>query len=657
MVKIIKYHLNFNFTKIYLFILVISLLESGIVFWLVNFSHPKLFNFNMVELLHLIIASFLIWSIIITLIEYFIYLTNKIYNIFLKCILHFFILTLIFIIVSIDLVSWRFYSLNEFFLSLELIKLTMYDFSQFLFGIMQTGFTILMSYLTLTFGSAIFIFWFLQRKQIKKRSNLKTYYLVLILINFVIILSFMISAKITKIHPISSLFTTSINNNPLNYKITDSLLVKRNTNPESPENFPDSPIIILFIESMRHDLIDIDPCPIPFIKSLGNQSYLFSRSYAASSHSDYADLALWYSKYPLRSFKRTKYMKNSLLRSTSIFQVFKNLNYETAYISSHNEKWGNMINWLDVPEMDFFFHSEDYNESTWYNKDDKGGLASLIKKKIATAGKVEDSETLKIAKDWISGLSDSTSFFLGMNLQNTHFNYLIPEGGEEPFQPSIIDFPMIYYNWSEKKVEHVKNRYNNAFYNLDILIKNFVDFLKMEGLWDNCYFIIIGDNGEAFYEHGFGNHSGPMYDEAVRTFTLIKPPKGFITYPVGNPISHIDILPGVLDLMNIPIPNSFQGFSPFKTNLKRKVYLHANAIVHQDGIIEWPWKLLVNYQPVKEAELYNLEIDPFEKRNLYNSYEKKANELFDKLMNWRNTQLIYYKNPEYYLIYEPPQIN
>ncbi|MCK4654141.1 MAG: sulfatase-like hydrolase/transferase [Candidatus Cloacimonetes bacterium] len=518
---------------------------------------------------------------------------------------------------------------------------------------MQTAFLILIIYLILALGSAIFIFWFLKRNR-KKESKPA---ISLVFIISLLVILFLIIRK-TEIHPLLSFFKTPrFNGSSFTYEIDESILVRKDKKQELPEHLPDSPVIVIMIESMRYDLINIEPCPISFMKSLIDQSYLFSKSYAASSHSDYADLSLWYSKYPLRSSKRTKYKKNSHFRKTSIFQVFKNLNYETAYISSHNEKWGSMINWLDVPEIDFFYHSEDYNKKTWYNKDDKKGLASLIKNKIATAGKIEDSETLRIAKDWIANLSDSKSFFLGMNLQNTHFNYLIPEGGEEPFQPSIIDFPMIYYSWSEEKVEHVKNRYFNAFYNLDMLINDFVDFLKKEGIWDNCYFIIIGDNGEAFYEHGFGNHSGPMYDESVRTFTLIKPLKDFITYPVENPINHIDILPAVLDLMNIPIPNSFQGISPFKTDLKRIIYLHANAIVHQDGIIDWPWKLLINYQPAKEAELYNLEIDPLEKRNLFNSCEKKANELFDKLMNWRNTQLVYYRKPQYHLIFEPPKIN
>jgi arylsulfatase A-like enzyme len=522
----------------------------------------------------------------------------------------------------------------------------------------QTDYLILILNLILVFGLTISIFWLLKREQNKEKSHFKIYSLSIISIIFVITFIFIINKKIIIIHPISSIFINSTyNENPFDYEIIDTVLLKKDKTPELPEKFTDSPVIIIMIESMRYDLINIDPCPIPFIKSLIEQSYLFSKSYAVSSHSDYADLSLWYSNYPLRSSKRTKYKKNSLFRRISIFQVFKDLNYETAYISSQNEKWGSMINWLDVPEIDFFYHSENYNKVTWYNKDDKDGLASLIKNKIARAGKIEDSETVNIAKEWISQLKEKRAFFLGMNLQNTHFNYIIPPGGVEPFQPATIDFPAVFYRWPEEKLQFVYNRYLNAIYNVDIILKNFAYFLKELEVWDRCYFIIIGDSGEAFYEHGFGNHAGPMYDEVVRTFTLIKPPKNMATKIIENPISHVDILPGVLDLMNIPIPNSFQGLSPFKTDLKRLIYLHSNAIVQQDGIIDWPWKLLVNYQPAKEAELYNLEIDPLERRNLINSYEDKAVLLLDKLTKWRNTQIAYYTNPQYYLNFEPPRLN
>jgi arylsulfatase A-like enzyme len=535
---------------------------------------------------------------------------------------------------------------------MELVQFALVNFSRLLLHFMQTGFLKIIIHLISVIGIVFLILWFLGKN--KQKESKPTFFLIFI---FSLSMIFFIIIN-TEIHPFLSFFKTPrFDGSSFIYEIDESILIRKDKKQELPEKFPDSPVIVIMIESMRYDLIDIEPCPIPFMKSLVDESFLFNKSYAVSSHSDYEDLSVWFSNYPLRSSKRTKYKKRSPFKRTSIFAVFKNLKYKTAYISSQNERWGNMISWLDIPEIDFFFHSEHFKNETWFNEDDKKGLASLIKNKIATAGKVEDSQTIKIAENWISDLNKKEAFFLGMNFQNTHFNYIIPPNGEEPYQPATIDFPTIFYYWPEEKLQFIRNRYLNSIYNVDIIIKNFSYFLKQLGIWDKCYFVIIGDSGEAFYEHGFGNHAGSMYNECMQTFTLIKPPNGVSSYTIENPINHIDILPAVLDLMNIPIPNSFQGVSPFNINQNRDIYMHTNSIVHQDGIIDWPWKLLVNYQPQDEAELYNLEFDPMEKRNLIHSHKDRTNELFDKLMNWRNTQLVYYRKPQYYLIFEPPRLN
>jgi phosphoglycerol transferase MdoB-like AlkP superfamily enzyme len=436
----------------------------------------------------------------------------------------------------------------------------------------------------------------------------------------------------------------------------DLSLQKRAGISANEQPVPDAhPVIVLMIESLRHDIQVHTPNPAPFLTSLIPLSFYFTHAYAASGHSNYADLSVWYAQYPLRSNRFYPYEKHSPWRMESVFSVCKQHGYATAYISSQNEKWGGMINWLDIDAVDYFFHSEDAPDETWYNKDDERGLGRLIKEKIASAGKLEDSKTFDFARKWIQRLDQKDRFFLGMNLQNTHFHYVVPENARQPFQPSVIDFPMIYATWPRDKILHVKNRYLNAVFNLDAIIARFAAFLKQMGIWDTCYFVIIGDSGEAFYEHGFGNHSGPMYDEVMRTFTLIKPPAAIRGDTIEHPISHIDIIPGILDLLNIPIPGSFQGTSPISSTPRATVYMHSNALVRQDGIIEWPWKLLVSYSPVQRVQLFNLEQDPRELTEIHQNYPTRKQQLFEQLMRWRNTQLAYYQDPNYYLFYYPPQ--
>lgn len=424
--------------------------------------------------------------------------------------------------------------------------------------------------------------------------------------------------------------------------------------PGVPQKKP--PVVFILVESLRRDLVEQVPEAIPFLRSLIPRSIFFDKAYAPSSHSDYGDVAIWYSIYPLRGASRNYWREGDPRRGRSAFSVFRELGYPTAYVSSQNEKWGNMIAWLKTSDVQYFFHSEDFFGETWENWDDLPGLVGLIRSGVASAGKVEDSFTLAQALRWLDSLPEGSPFFLGINLQNTHFNYVMPKNAEEPFQPSRLDFPTVYYFWPKERVREVRNRYLNAVWNVDRLLAQFAQELDKRGLWRNGYFVVLGDNGEAFYEHGFGNHSGPMYEEAVRTLALIKPPEGIEPRVVGQPINLIDVVPGLLDLMGVPPVGDFQGVSPFRTDTyRREVYLHSNAFVVQDGIVEWPWKLLLTLWPEPREELYNLAEDPAEKQNVAHLRPEVTGRLREKLRRWRRIQLQYNLFPQNWQSYYPPK--
>jgi arylsulfatase A-like enzyme len=425
----------------------------------------------------------------------------------------------------------------------------------------------------------------------------------------------------------------------------------------APDFKPRGPVIILLVESLRRDLIEVEPSPIPFLKGvLQNEGVFFDKAYATASHSNYADVAFWYSRYPMRTLDLQTYQTGSPQRGTSLFSIVRMHGYATAYISSQNEFWGGMVNWLQG-EAEYFFHSEDYGGRTWFNKDDKKGIAKLIKRGVATAGKIEDSETLQIAQQWIGGLNGRRDFLLAMNLQNTHFSYVVPPNGAEPYKPDNLDFATIYYRWPKEHKEAVRNRYLNAVFNVDRMLGDFADYLKANGLWDDTTFVVVGDSGEAFYEHGFGNHSGPMYDEVMRTFAMIKPPRGtsLVHGTHERAISHLDIPPTVLTLAGIPVPGSFQGRSILEPGARPPIFMHTNAIVKQHGVVDWPWKLLHTYFPYHRVELYDLDSDPQERRNLSVQRTDVRDRLVATLDDWVKRQLLYYRSPEYFTRLDPPR--
>lgn len=417
------------------------------------------------------------------------------------------------------------------------------------------------------------------------------------------------------------------------------------------------PVVVLLVESLRHDLLTETPQAVPFLKKLYDENIGFSRAYAVSSHSNLSDLAFWYGQYPLRGHGIEGFPVDAPWRGTSLFRAFKDAGYQTAYVSSQNEGWGNMVNWLKTPDIDYFFDSESYDGATWENYDDIAGLAGLIKRGVLNAGKIEDSETLRIATQWVDKQGKNKKFFLGMNLQNTHFSYIMPPRGAEPFQPADLGFRAVYYTWPAEKKENVRNRYLNAVSNVDRLIQEFSEQLKQRGLWDETLFVVVGDNGEAFHEHGFGNHSGPMYDEVVRTLAVVKLPASLqkMSRNIETPISHIDIAASIPNFLGLSVPLSFQGVPVIPDGqVPRPVFMYCNAIVRQYGIISGHWKLLINERPKPTVELFNLEKDPDELINLATENKGVVKALREQLLLWVKTQTTYYAT-ELYATKAPPR--
>lgn len=560
-------------------------------------------------------------------------------------------------------IGWLYYFNSGMFLSRSLLLFGLDNLHQLQLHVFQTMLIPVVIINSVVIVLAIGTHKFLQLKVQFRFSKYDSYAVVAVLVVSFISLLFLAVAAPTMLmrttHPLLAFFVNDNEQNELRHEgnvkeLRDMLALK--SMPDYSMYDVSAPVIVLMVEAMRADLIYKKHNPIPFMTSLIDHGIFFEKPYATASHSDYADLSVWYSQYPLRSVERFKYRKNDIRRGVSIFEVFKRIGYKTAYISSQNEKWGDMINWLDVPEVDYFYHSEDYDGDTWYNKDDRGGILRLIKSKIATAGKIEDSATFEVAKNWIDSLEPNAPFFIGLNVQNTHFSYVIPEGGPEPFQPSVIDFPTPFMFWSPDKIEHVQNRYFNALYNLDMMIKEFVEYLKAKGIWDECIFVVVGDSGEAFYEHGFGNHGGPMYDEVMKTYCFIKPAHESVQRRITHPVSHVDILPTVLDLLDVPQPSTFQGISAIGNELRKNVYMYSHGLITQYGIVQWPWKFLVGIRP-KGNQLFNLEKDPAEQRDLAQNalYAHVEYNLSKILKFWIRLQLLYYTDPDLCRVYAPPK--
>lgn len=172
-----------------------------------------------------------------------------------------------------------------------------------------------------------------------------------------------------------------------------------------------------------------------------------------------------------------------------------------------------------------------------------------------------------------------------------------------------------------------------------------LDFLKENGLEENTIVIYTSDQGFYMGEHGWFDKRF-MYEESFRTPLVIRYPKEIKPgQKLDQLVQNLDFAPTLLDYAGVEVPESMQGES-FRglLNDQRKdwrdaVYYsyYAYPAIHQVkrhyGIRTDRYKLIHFYYDTDEWELYDLEKDPQEMRNVYDdpAYAKVKKEMHKKL--------------------------
>ena len=404
-------------------------------------------------------------------------------------------------------------------------------------------------------------------------------------------------------------------------------------------------VVMVQVESLRSDQLRLyggTRDVMPTIDALSRESRVFTNAYIQASHSNYADLVPLSSQYPLRSPQMYEYPPNPTYPRVLIYDVLKALGYKTAIFSSQNERWGGMINFHRRSSLDRFFDAESFTGPTYAPYGDTG-FAEWVKETHG-AGSVDDRYTVDEAIKWIDSVAGQP-FFIHMNLQSSHLPYVVPDDFPRRFSPKEIDFAIMWGKFPIEKIDIVKGRYADSLYYEDIQIARLFQYLKSHGQWDNTVFVIGGDNGEAFYEHGFSAHASSLFNEVVKVPMIIRAP-GVEPGLDNRPAMFLDVPPSLLQLLGLPPHPGFQGISLFdpQPNPDRSLYtIVQTPAAFQSAIIRSGFKLLVSEWEGRYF-LYDQVNDPAEspRHNLAASRPDLVQDLDRRLKLWRQEQLAYY---------------
>jgi arylsulfatase A-like enzyme len=165
---------------------------------------------------------------------------------------------------------------------------------------------------------------------------------------------------------------------------------------------------------------------------------------------------------------------------------------------------------------------------------------------------------------------------------------------------------------------------------MDDNIGRLLDYLDEADLAQNTVIIYTSDNGFFLGDHGWFNKMW-MYEESIRIPLLIRYPREIIAGSISNDmVLNLDFAPTFLDYADTKIPEDMQGYS-FRKVMQGKTpddwrsafyyhYFGDYDVAAHYGIRNHSYKLIHFYQQ-DEWELYDLEKDPKEMKNVYRDPE------------------------------------
>lgn len=476
----------------------------------------------------------------------------------------------------------------------------------------------------------------------------------------------------TRMHPVTTLTLSAVERffmEPVHPVLNEDELTPLTVEWTPPPKRHKRPsVIVVAVEALRADTVHLEHQgrPIlPNINRLASRGVEFTNAYSQSTHSDYADVCVVSSLYPLRTRQHHYYTKGDPWPKTLAFDVFKQVGYSTAIVSSQNEGWGNMDQFLMTPNLDLFYDAARSGLPTNVDVHDEAfekdpGFAHELRVGSLTAGKLNDGKTMDRAIEWVqSQVAADQPFFLSMNFQSSHFPYDIPEHAERPFQPYHLDSDVKFMEYPLEKTENVRNAYYNGIHHCDFQIGRMVETLEKLQILDDVILIVLGENGEAFNENGYCGHAQEPVQPMVHVATIVHAPKRLSPAIESYPLEHVDIMPTVLGLLDWNTHPNFQGINVFSEQRipaeERLIFLHANNCSNQaDAVIlggRWKYLLDHNWQT---KSLHDLQTDPSESTNVVNEYPELAEALEQKLLTWRNNQLAFYHYSNYFTRFYPP---
>ncbi len=234
-------------------------------------------------------------------------------------------------------------------------------------------------------------------------------------------------------------------------------------------------------------------------------------------------------------------------------------------------------------------------------------------------------------------LNNGKNFFLYLHYSKIH--------------TGIRDQVLKVYNNNSKEFfsnrEKNERRYDDLFHGAESHLEKIWEEITNLGFHKNSLILVMSDHGisvgEKFGERAYGAF---CYDYTLKTFAYFFSPD-FSTKEIKHQIKTVDLMPTILDYLKIPLDEKYEKLDGISLMPLINGREYSEKIAYSEtgnpldkreppkepnvkSVRTSKWKLIYN-EYNKTKELYNLETDPKEERNLSGSGEKMEEVLWNEL--------------------------
>jgi arylsulfatase A-like enzyme len=370
-------------------------------------------------------------------------------------------------------------------------------------------------------------------------------------------------------------------------------------------------VVLIFLESTRAGATTPYNKALPttpFMDELAQRSLLVEQAYAIIPHTHSALTATNCGiDPPLYAVGSTVLGIPGVLPEICLPHLLRAQGYNTAFFKSTGKGFENSQQIIRNLGYEDSFALEDMNTKGFERTNYFG---------------FEDEIMLEPSRAWLEKRRD-TPFLAAYLTSAPHHDYRAPQ--QRHGRVAFTD-------------NDVVNRYLNSVRNQDFFLKQLFDQYRQLGLYDNTVFILLGDHGQGFGEHGRNGHDNAIYDEGLRIPLLIHDPQRFQQGArLEGPVNQLDILPTVADLLGYTLEGEGYSGSSLLEPLpagRTLTFMCAGAKACMASLTGT--EKYINHFDDRPDEVFDLANDPAERSNLASARSpEELKQRRSDLLAWR----------------------